>query len=56
MKVTASKSIEFPKLQWSIAAGETKELPVDKEVAARILAHPAIRKEKAKLEPKQPSI
>ena len=42
MKVTSSKSISFPKLQWGITAGETKELPEDKEAQNRILAEPDI--------------
>ena len=37
MKVTSSKSIRFPKLNWGISAGEMRELPEDKEAQARIM-------------------
>lgn len=42
MQVTSTKSISFPKLGWGISAGETRELPNDKSVQARILAEPEI--------------
>ena len=41
-KVTSKKSISFPKLAWGISAGETKELPEDKEAQERILQEPEI--------------
>ncbi len=36
-KVTSTKSISFPTLEWAISAGEEKELPEDKEAQERIL-------------------
>lgn len=39
MKVTSQADIEFPKLGWSIRAGETKDLPEDKEAQKIILAN-----------------
>lgn len=42
MKVTSSKDISFPKLNWGIRAGEVKDLPDDKEAQKRILAEPEI--------------
>lgn len=36
-KVTSTKSISFPKLNWGISAGEVKELPEEKEAQERIL-------------------
>ena len=42
MKVMARRSVEFPKLNWAISQGDTKELPEDKDAQARILQHPAI--------------
>lgn len=36
-KVTSTKSIRFPKLNWGISAGEIKELPEEKEAQERIL-------------------
>lgn len=41
-KVTSTKNIHFPKLNWGINAGEERELPADKEAQARILAEPGI--------------
>jgi hypothetical protein len=46
--VTSRKSVDFPKLNWGITAGETRELPEDKKAQAVILAHPAISKSKEK--------
>lgn len=42
MKVTSSKSISFPKLNWAISAGETKDMPAEKEAQKEILAWPEI--------------
>lgn len=42
MQVTSTKSITFPKLNWGISAGETKELPKDKAAQDRILAEDGI--------------
>lgn len=42
MKVTSSKSIRFPKLNWGISSGEVRELPEDKEAQARIMQEPEI--------------
>ena len=42
-KVTSKKSITFPKLKWSISAGEEKELPEDEEAQERILQEPEIQ-------------
>lgn len=42
MKVTSTKSISFPKLNWGITAGEERELPEDKEAQERILSEPEI--------------
>jgi len=36
-KVTSTKSIAFPKLNWGITAGEERELPTEKEAQERIL-------------------
>ena len=41
-KVISTKSISFPKFKWGITAGETRELPEDKEAKKRILAEPGI--------------
>ena len=43
-KVTSTKSIRFPKLDWGISAGETKELPEEKEAQERILQEVEITK------------
>ncbi len=48
MKVIASHTTEFPKLGFSIQAGEVKELPADKEAASVIRAHWAISEVKDK--------
>lgn len=37
MKVTSTKSISFPKLNWGLTAGEERELPEGKEAQDRIL-------------------
>lgn len=42
MKVTSKKSVHFPSLDWGISAGESRELPEDKDAQALILAHPAV--------------
>ena len=44
MKVTSTKSVDFPSLDWGITAGDTRELPEDKEAQKVILAHRAISK------------
>lgn len=41
-KVTSTKSVEFPKLNWGINAGATRELPEDPKAQEQILAHSAI--------------
>lgn len=46
MRVTASKSVDFPSLGWGITAGDTRELPEDKDAQKAILDHPAISKTK----------
>ena len=42
MKVISRKTIVFPKLNWGINKGETKELPKDKKAAEIILANSVI--------------
>lgn len=42
MKVTSTKTIDFPGLSWGIAKGEERDLPEDKDAAKAILKHPAI--------------
>jgi len=42
MRVTSTKSISFPSLNWGITAGGERELPEDKEAQARILQEPEI--------------
>lgn len=42
MKVTSTRSVEFPTLNWAITAGDTVELPKDPEQADLILSHPDI--------------
>ncbi len=44
MKVTSNRSVEFPKLNFAISAGEVRELPEDKDAQAVILAHRSISK------------
>jgi hypothetical protein len=44
--VTSKKSISFPKFDWGITAGDTRELPEDKDAQKAILAHPSISKSK----------
>jgi len=46
MKVTSSKTVVFPTLKWGINAGETKELPTDKEAQKEILSRPYITEAK----------
>lgn len=41
-KVTSTETVHFPKLSWGINAGETRELPADKDAQERILAEPGI--------------
>lgn len=41
-KAFSKKSISFPKFNWGINAGKTRELPKDKKAREAILAHPAI--------------
>lgn len=36
MKVTSRKTIDFPKYNWGIRAGEERELPKDKQAAEAI--------------------
>jgi len=42
MKVTSTKSVSFPSLNWGITAGDVRELPEDKDAQKVILDHPAI--------------
>jgi len=42
MKVTSKTSVSFPKIGWAISAGEVKELPSNKDDAARIMQEPNI--------------
>jgi hypothetical protein len=51
MKVTSNRSVEFPKLGFAISAGETKELPTDKDAQKLILAHRSISEVKTRREP-----
>jgi hypothetical protein len=44
MKVTADRSVEFPKLGFAISAGEIKDLPENKDAQTVILAHRSISK------------
>lgn len=44
MKVSSKKSVYFPKLNWGINAGETRDLPDGIEAQSIILAHNAISK------------
>ena len=46
MKVTSTRSIDFPKFDWGITAGETRDLPEDKNAQKVILAHHSISKVK----------
>lgn len=50
MKATSNRSVEFPKLGWAISAGETKELPSDKDAQKIILAHRSISEVKNRKE------
>jgi hypothetical protein len=50
MQVTSKISVVFPKLGWGINAGDTRELPEDKDARAIILAHPDIEEVKPKKE------
>lgn len=42
MQVTASISVDFPKLGWGINAGDVRDLPDDADAQKQILAHSAI--------------
>ncbi len=42
MIVTSKVSVDFPKFQWGINAGQERELPEDAEAQKQILAHPDI--------------
>jgi hypothetical protein len=46
VKVTSTKTIDFPTLGWAINAGETCELPVDEEAQKEILSKEFITKVK----------
>jgi hypothetical protein len=46
MKVISSRNIDFPKLHWSIAANQARELPEDKQAQDIILVHRHISKVK----------
>lgn len=48
MRVTSDRSVEFPKLRFSISAGETKDLPDDKAAQKVILAHRSISEVKTR--------
>jgi hypothetical protein len=52
MKVTSTRSVDFPSLGWGITAGDVRELPADKEVQKVILAHRSISEFKPKKEEK----
>lgn len=56
MKVTSTDTIHFSSLNWGITAGETKELPEDKDSQAIILAHPSITPVNADKKPEQKQI
>lgn len=43
MKVISTETLHFPSLNWGITKGEARELPIDKEAQAIILAHPSIK-------------
>lgn len=45
--VTSHTTVDFPKLKWSIRAGEQKELPDDKDAQKQILANECISEVKA---------
>ena len=42
MKVTSTKTADFPKLGWSIQKDEVKELPESKEAQEQIISRPYI--------------
>lgn len=44
--VTATRTVDFPSLDWAIKAGEVRELPADAEAQAVILANSHIQKVK----------
>jgi hypothetical protein len=46
MKVTSTRSIDFPKFDWGITASEIRDLPEDKDAQKAILAHRSISKVK----------
>lgn len=41
-KITSTETVEWPKLGFSIRAGEEKDLPADKDAQKIILSHNAI--------------
>lgn len=43
MKITASRTVEFPKLKLVFVEGEVVELPNDKEISSVVLSSPYIR-------------
>lgn len=51
MIVTSRVSVDFPKFQWGINAGEERELPEDAEAQTQIQAHPDIVEVKLRKEP-----
>ena len=50
IKVTSTKDIDFPSLNWGISKGEIAELPEDKEAQARILSEDCIKEVDGKVE------
>ena len=46
MKVTSTETLSFPQFNWGIHAGETRELPADKEAEKAILGHASISEAK----------
>ena len=42
-KVTTDKDVDFPSIGWAISAGAIKELPVEEEAKAQILANHHIK-------------
>lgn len=51
MKVTSTRDLDFPSLNWGIRKGETRDLPEDKEAQKAILASRFISKEGKKEAP-----
>lgn len=50
MKATSTKTLHFPQFEWGIHAGETRDLPEDKDAEKAILDNPAITKVSGKKE------